>query len=304
MCLNVPGAFLCLLDWWYRCYHDGALPIPHQTWPCSALLTSSCCHLIPMPGASSGSWSPSGQYQGIQHCPPPTPTLNAFLEGDWHIRHPSSTLSSVFSAVTARDPTRWIVGAHSGYLLHDALFIGCLCLREVFLPRLLRTDVSWGHLHLHLCLKSASKTKPQQLAEFSASRASPLSNGCWLCIHKGCLCSWHYLIPAGKESARTVIWSKYIIPHPACEFIGDREILLDLLFLIHQERTVYQVPRWCQRVPGSHLNLHLHLEIQGVPQCPPRRSHGDSRLPPGSPRVTSAFSPLERGQRNPTKTFK
>lgn len=73
------------------------------------------------------------------------------LKGDWHIRHPSSTLSSVFSAV-ARDPTRWIVGAHSGYLLHDALFIGCLCLRA-FLPQAPSERMFPGVTSTCTCLK-------------------------------------------------------------------------------------------------------------------------------------------------------
>ena len=139
-------------------------------------------------GASSGSWSPSGQHQGTNTAPNPHPPPNVVLEGRLAHLIPQlhHTLSSVCSAV-ARDPTRWIVGTHSGYLLHNALFIGCLWLRA-FLPQAPSALMFPGVTSTCTCLKVCFwGTKLQQLAEFSASRTSPLSNGCWLCIHKGCL---------------------------------------------------------------------------------------------------------------------
>ena len=141
-------------------------------------------------GASSGSWSPSGQHQGTNTAPHPHPPPNAVLEGRLAHLTPQlhHTLSSVCSAV-ARDPARWIVGTHSGYLLHNALFIRCLCLRA-FLPQAPSSLMFPGVTSTCTCLKVCFwGTKLQQLAEFSASRTSPLSNGRWLCIHKGCLCS-------------------------------------------------------------------------------------------------------------------
>ena len=151
-----PGTFLCLLGWWCWCYHDGALPIPHQAWPSSgpgwppAAATPSLCL-----GSSSGSWSPSGQHQGSNTTPHPYPPPNAVLEERLAHLTPRlhHALSSVCSAV-ARDPRRWSLGTHSGYLLHDAFYRLSL-FTGLPSPGSLRADVSWGHLQKHLHLSQS-----------------------------------------------------------------------------------------------------------------------------------------------------
>ena len=152
-----------------------------------ARLTSSCCHSISAWGLPLAAGVLLGSIKELTLPPTHTPP-NAVLEGRLAHLIPQlhHTLSSVCSAV-ARDPTRWIVGTHSGYLLHNALFIGCLWLRA-FLPQALSALMFPAVTSTCTCLKVCFwGTKLQQLAEFSASRTSPLSNGCWLCIHKGCL---------------------------------------------------------------------------------------------------------------------
>lgn len=100
--------FLCLLDWW--CLLSWwCLPIPHQTWPCSAPADLQLLPLDPHAwGLPLAAGVPLGSIKELTLPATHTHPSTHSLKGDWHIRHPSSTLSSVFSAV-ARTP-RWIVG--------------------------------------------------------------------------------------------------------------------------------------------------------------------------------------------------
>lgn len=196
-----------------------------------AKLTSSCCHLIPMPGGFL--WAagvPLGSIKELTLPATHTHPSTHSLKGDWHTDTPAPLWAqcSLLLPGTPQDGlwgSLWLSASRCSFY-RLSLLTGS--------PQAPPNGCFLGSPPLALVSKSASgETKPQQLAEFSASRASPLSNGCWPASTKAVSVHGTILFPAGKESARTVIWSKYIIPHPACEFIGDREILLDLLFLIH-----------------------------------------------------------------------
>lgn len=170
MCL---GTFLCLLDWWYWCYHDGALPIPHQTWPCSApSWPPAAATWSPCLGASSGSWSPSGQYQGTNTARHPHPPLNAVLEG--RLAHQTPQLHSELSVLCCcQEPHKMDCGGPLWLSASRCSFYRLSLLTGLPSPGSLRTDVSWGHLHLHLS-QSLLLGKPNYNSWQSSLQAEPL----------------------------------------------------------------------------------------------------------------------------------
>ena len=133
-------------------------------------------------GTSSGSWSLVRRHQGINT--PSHPPMQPLNRG-WEELKPKSPGSITLWAertllVPTGPPQGWALSAHTVYLLHNALFIGCLCL-QAFLPQ---APSCWCFLgsppeKLALVSRSASgETKLKQLAKLSGRRTSPLPNGC------------------------------------------------------------------------------------------------------------------------------
>lgn len=110
-------------------------------------------------------------------------------------------------------------------------------------PTLPPIDVFWDHLQTSLHLSQVcfleNQTKNLVLAKLSVTRTFPMPKQ---------LLAWHsqrfslsvvLSYPLKKGSAKIVIWSKYIVvSFLAYNLIFNTEILLDLLFLMHQQRKV------------------------------------------------------------------